>query len=423
MENTRESGKEQNLCSIRKRRMDDVFVEFFSDEALENIMTLMQYKPGRIIFLGHKHNMITKKMKSLRNFASIVSPNTLLEFIEVPRDDLSLCIRTIEDICTEHPNARFELTGGGEMFLIAFGYVSARRRVNTLRIDPYTGVEMDFSGNDAPVTGKAEVRISVAENIILHGGKLRPPLTDWEFDDLFREEIQAIWSVAKDLEHNWNRYCSIIEEVVKNYPEDAEHIFRLPKAALKDAVTLLQKLRDKGMMDFFRTEKHQIVFRFANRQIREAVTKTGNILELHVYEVATRKPSEFTDAVTGAIIDWEGQPSAEIDPPLTTDGRQRGETINEIDVILMRNAVPTFISCKSGRADSRALHELETVTSRFGGRYAKKALVMATPCETAASGGAFFRQRAKDMHIWVIDDVYHMTDAQLLRRLHRIQGV
>ena len=100
----------------------------------------------------------------------------------------------------------------------------------------------------------------------------------------------------------------------------------------------------------------------------------------------------------------------------------RSETINEIDVILMRNAVPTFISCKSGRADSKALHELETVTSRFGGRYAKKVLVMATPCEVAASGGTYFKQRAKDMHIWVIDDVYSMTDAQLLRRLHRIQG-
>ncbi len=395
-----------------------VIVEFFSDEALENIMTLLNYKPERIIYLGHKHNMITKKMKSLRRFAELTSPDTVLEFIEVPRDSLELCIQTIEDICTEYPDARFELTGGGEMFLIAFGYVSARHSVNTLRIDPYTGVEMDFSSGESPVTSQTSISISVSENIVLHGGTLRPPLVNWDFDELFREEVQTIWGIAKRLGHNWNKYCSIIEEVVKNYPEDSEHVFRLPKAALKDSIQLLQQLKDKGMMDFYRSEKNQVIFRFANRQIREVVTKTGNILELHVYEVATREPTEFTDAVTGAIIDWDGQTPAEPD----SDGRPRSETINEIDVILMRNAVPTFISCKSGRADSKALHELETVTSRFGGRYAKKVLVMAAPCDTAASGGAFFKQRAKDMHIWVIDDVYSMTDAQLIRKLERIQG-
>ena len=92
-------------------------VEFFSEEALENIMALLSFHPERIIYLGHKHNMITRKMKSLRRFASITSPDTVLEFIEVPRDDLPLCIRTIEDICEEYPEAEFELTGGGEMFL------------------------------------------------------------------------------------------------------------------------------------------------------------------------------------------------------------------------------------------------------------------------------------------------------------------
>ncbi len=397
-----------------------VIVEFFSEEALENIMALLTYKPERIIYLGHKHNMITKKMNSLRRFAGLTSPHTTLEFIEVPRDDLMLCIQTIEDILTDHPHARFELTGGGEMFLIAFGYVSANRKVDTLRIDPYTGTEMDLSSGHLPTTTHTNVSITVSENIVLHGGTLRPQLFRWDFDELFREEIQEIWAVAKRLGHNWNRFCSIIEEVIKNYPEDAEHVFRLPKAALKDSITLLQQLKDKGMMDFYRSEKHCIVFRFANQQIREVVTKTGNILELHVYEVATREPTIFTDATTGAIIDWEGQPVQQ--ESAFSDGHPKGETINEIDVILMRDAVPTFISCKSGRADSKALHELETVTSRFGGRYAKKVLVMATPCEAAASGGAFFKQRAKDMHIWVIDDCYNLTDEQLMRKLQRIQG-
>ena len=399
--------------------MGDVYVEFFSDEAWENIMTMLRYHPERIIYLGHKHNMITKKMKSLRKFASVTSPETVLEFIEVPRDSLDLCIQTIDDICEEYPEAHFELTGGGEMFLIAFGYVSAKRKTNTLRIDPYTGTEMDFNNGDAPVTTQTGIKISVSENIILHGGVLRAPMTNWRFTEQFRDEIRTIWGVAQELRHNWNKHCSVIEEVVKNYPADENGVYRIPKAALRDAVQILQRLSEVSMMDFFRYERSQVIFRFRSKQIREIVTKTGNILELHVYEVATRKPTEFTDAVVGAVIDWDGEAVPEPNPE---DGRPKSETINEIDVILMRSAVPTFISCKSGRADSKALHELETVTSRFGGKYAKKVLVMASPCDTSTSGSSFFKQRAKDMHIWVLDDIYSLTDEQLIRKLQRIQG-
>ena len=387
--------------------MGDVYVEFFSDEALENIMTMLRYHPERIIYLGHKHNMITKKMKSLRKFASVTSPETVLEFIEVPRDSLDLCIQPIDDICEEYPEAHFELTGGGEMFLIAFGYVSAKRKTNTLRIDPYTGTEMDFNNGDAPVTTQTGIKISVSENIILHGGVLRAPMTNWRFTEQFRDEIRTIWGVAQELRHNWNKHCSVIEEVVKNYPADENGVYRIPKAALRDAVQILQRLSEVSMMDFFRYERSQVIFRFRSKQIREIVTKTGNILELHVYEVV------------GAVIDWDGEAVPEPNPE---DGRPKSETINEIDVILMRSAVPTFISCKSGRADSKALHELETVTSRFGGKYAKKVLVMASPCDTSTSGSSFFKQRAKDMHIWVLDDIYSLTDEQLIRKLQRIQG-
>ena len=93
--------------------------------------------------------------------------------------------------------------------------------------------------------------------------------------------------------------------------------------------------------------------------------------------------------------------------------------MNEIDVILMRNVCPIFISCKSGKAGGLALHELATVSRKFGGKYARKALVLAKSCDDTA-GAQFFKQRAKDMHIWIIDDVYRMSDEQLLHKLKKI---
>ena len=113
--------------------MGDVYVEFFSDEALENVMCLLQYKPEKVIYLGYKVTMVTRKINSLTDFAALKSPDTILEFIEVPRDDLEGCIEILDKISEEYPEAFYELTGGGEMTLIAFGFLSAKKKMKTLQ--------------------------------------------------------------------------------------------------------------------------------------------------------------------------------------------------------------------------------------------------------------------------------------------------
>ena len=399
------------------------FVEFFSEEALENVMVVLKYKPDRVVYIGHKSNMITKKVNSLREFVKRTSPDTELKFIEVSRENLDQIIDVLTDLVERYRDAKFELTGGSELILIAFGFVSARMPVDTLRIDPYTGTEIDLSGSE-PVRIKSHIEMSVADNMVLHGGSLTNltgSYSTWRFTDDFREDIRAIWKIAKMLRNKWNKYVSTIEEVMKAHPADELGYYVIPKQNLGEAVELFHRLREVGVIRELHIAKRTISFVFKNDMIRHVVTKTGNILELHVYDVATRGNSKFTDAIIGAMIDWNGSQKNMV--PAGDNYSVNVDTMNEIDVILMRDTIPTFISCKSGKAGSIALHELQTVTSRFGGKYANKVLVMATPCENNANGISFFKQRAKDMHIWVIDDVYSMSDEALLQKLIKIQGI
>ncbi len=408
--------------------MADVFVEFFSDEALENVMCVLQYHPDKVVYLGHKDTMLTRKMNSLTNFVKIKSPDTELEFIEVPRNNLEECINALNDVADRYPDALFELTGGGEMLLIAFGYLTATREVKTIRIDPYTGIEVRMMPGEKPVQDKDDIHISVQENIILHGGLLTRQTgnySTWNFTDEFKADIRTIWGIAKRLRHRWNRYCSVVEDVIKANPPDDTGYYVISMSALGEAVALFDMLNSKGMLRNYKKDSKKIRFYFKNDSIRHIVTKTGNILELHVYEVASRKPELFTDEIIGAMIDWNGEKNEAEKIEFANDYQRymnaSYDTINEIDVILMRSSVPIFISCKSGKASSNSLHELQTVTSRFGGKYAHKALAMAMPCDKSASGTSFFKQRAKEMHIWVIDDIYSMTDEELLSKLCKLQ--
>ena len=390
-----------------------VMVEFYAEEPLENVMAMIKYRPEKIIFLGHKDNMITKKINDLKDFRDRKCPDTELEFIEVPKNDLNGAIDILTEIMRDNPGVRFELTGGSELILIALGCIAARMNISKLRIDPFTGKEIDIRG-DQVVTSDYHFNISIEEDIILHGGVLTSQtgsFSEWKFTEEFREDIRTMWDICKVNRGNWNKYCATIDELRKNTPNQKEGWVEIYKNPLGDAIHLLKDLEEQGLIKDYSETGKRVSFRFKNNMIRKVIGKAGNILELHVYEVATRDSYVFTDAIIGAHIDWDGEIHDFANPGY--------DTMNEIDVILMKNVFPVFISCKSGKAGGHALHELETVSRKFGGKYARKALILAKACDNT-TGTMYFKQRAKDMKIWIIDDVFRLSDEQLFNKLKRI---
>lgn len=390
-----------------------VLVEFYSEEPIENVMAMIKYRPEKIIFLGHKDNMITKRIRDIEQFRDSKCPDTELEFIEVPKDDLNGAIEMITDIIREYPGVRFELTGGSELILIALGCIAARMNISKLRIDPFTGKEIDIR-EDSVNTTDYHYSIGIAEDIILHGGALTDQTgsyCDWKFTEEFREDIRTLWDICKKYKTNWNKYCAVIDELRKNTPKQYEGYEEVFRNQLGESIRLLHDLRDVGMITDYTEQGKRVFFKFKNNMIKKIIGKAGNILELHVYEVATRDGYLFSDAIIGAHIDWDGE---------IHDFEHPGyDTMNEIDVILMKNVCPIFISCKNGKVGGNALHELETVSRKFGGKYVRKALVLGKTCDDT-TGTQYFKQRAKDMHIWVIDGVFNMSDEQLLNKLKRI---
>lgn len=390
-----------------------IMVEFYSDEPLENVMAMLKYKPEKIIFLGHKENMRTKNINDIRRFRDIRCPGTKLEFIEVPKDDLDGAVTLITNIIRENPGVRFELTGGSELILMALGCVASRLRISKLRIDPFTGKEIDINGLDV-ITSDHKFAIGIADEIILHGGALTQrtgSYSEWKFTEAFREDIRTMWDLCRKYKNNWNRHCACIEELMKGSANKSDGFIELHKNPLGDSIQFIRDFHDLGLIKDYSEIGKKVSFRFKNSMIKKVVGKAGNMLELHVYEVATRKPYLFQDAIIGAHIDWDGEMHDMSNPGY--------DTINEIDVILMKHVCPIFISCKSGKAGGLALHELETVSRKFGGKYAYKALVLARACDDTV-GTKYFLQRAKDMHTWVIDDVFRLSDEQLLNKLKRI---
>jgi hypothetical protein len=107
---------------------------------------------------------------------------------------------------------------------------------------------------------------------------------------------------------------------------------------------------------------------------------------MYGFLLESEQDPEPSDCRVGVHIDWDG-----------VFHREWGvDVLNEIDIMSIHNNLPTFISCKMGSVDQMALYELETVATRFGGKYARKVLMLAKE----VAGGHL--ERAKEMGIEVV---------------------
>jgi hypothetical protein len=145
-------------------------------------------------------------------------------------------------------------------------------------------------------------------------------------------------------------------------------------------------LEEAGAVLDFKCNDGKYYFRYSNSKVHDLLCEGGSILELHTYH---SEKCGSDDCMVGVHIDWDGKIHE-----LPTE-----DVLNEVDVLKLNGYVPTFISCKSGKmGGNQALHamyELETVAARFGGKYAKKVLVI------SQGMNGVYRERAGEMGIEV----------------------
>ena len=95
----------------------------------------------------------------------------------------------------------------------------------------------------------------------------------------------------------------------------------------------------------------------------------------------------YNDCMNGVCIDWDG-------------ADEKFDTKNEIDVMLMKDVTPVFVSCKNGGVDDKELYKLCDVARRFGGEHVVMLLVTSGEVQSPA-----FVERAKDMGILLYHNV------------------
>ena len=413
------------------------YIEFFNNVDCENIISCLTAVPDRVIMFGSSNKLIeARKLKYEKVFCD---RGHNIEFIarSAAKNRLDLIIEKLTEIVNTYDDCVFDITGGDELLILALGMVYSANKdkniqIHKINIDKNTIYDCDMDGKtvyrETPV-------LSAEENVRIYGGEIiygdveSDHTYRWDLNSDFLADVEYMWRMCRTDVRYWNMQMGVLdaanEKGVKSNGgltltismSALENELKHRKAKYKKAPGIINYLMNKGLITEFDDESDDsLKVTFKNHQVKRCLVKAGMVLEMKVYTTVKRLTDKkgtpiYNDALNGVVIDWDG---------VCHDERKEHiyDTENEVDVIVMHDAVPVFISCKNGDFDSDELYKLNTVARRFGGQYGKRVLVATTLEHMNNDKACYIRQRAKDMNITLIDDIHQIDDKEIEARLN-----
>ncbi len=407
-------------------------VEFYDRDSAHNIAGALLQEPDRVVFLGDSEKQMKKSIDIYREIS--LARYLDIEFVikKTAKNDLLKIRDTLIEVVEQYDDCIFDLGGGEDLFLVAAGmvYEKYKDRVQLQKFNVLSSVLADCDeGSSKNVSDMA--KLTVEENIRLYGGKIlysdkrEGGTFNWDIDEDFADDIFVMWSVCKTDPTRWNRHThamGLMDNLFRKpgtlemmvCPEEAER--KLAEKGdsyvfFKDLMSVLSKY---GLIHNLSYGNNSFSFSYKNEKVRKCLTKAGQILELYITVKALGLSDNdgepyYNDVMTGVFIDWDGRDPEEDEANIE----------NEIDIILMKDMVPVFISCKNGAVSVDELYKLSSVAKKFGGNHAKRVLV-ATDLDKMGSTAKYIRARARDMKIRIIENVHKQSEAEIERAVRSL---
>ena len=386
----------------------NVEFEFLSEEPLENVVTCMNYRMDKAVFFGF-HDIVERRKASTEAFLKNYCGVQRVVFHTLSRGKLDSTLdmmrKAIELELGQKNNLFFDITGGQSMILVAFGMLAREFHLPVhfydIETNKLTELETGAGKRMSEMAPESSFRLDLDKYIRLQGGVINYTLQKdlkGQAAEENAEDLGKLWEIAERHHTHWNAFSEFLRNNM--VPDDNLLVHKRAVGVLEALYAstsgvnslhrlqvILEDLADAGIITGLQYDDDIYEFSFKNEILKDCIWDSGSILELHIYELE-KKNSD--DCRVGVHLDWDGV----IQGPVGIDVQ------NEIDVLKLEGNIPTFISCKSGNLNAtqtlRALYELQTIADRFGGKYAKKVLVVQQDI------GKAYMFRSKEMEIEVI---------------------
>ena len=378
-------------------------IESFEKAPIDNIISALESHADKIIFLG-KIKQMEKPVSVYEKLLRSKGIQSEIVLRNVSRQNLDNILAVLTEIVETETQLVFDITGGEDLVLLAFGIIYERYKDSK----PIKLQRFDVRTEDYP--------LDVKELISLYGGIVIPEEPQPTVSNAL-EEVDKLWNLARANSSKWNRSNSYFKELERKgershdelemYLDFSEVKTKIDKyeSKFRDTISLLKDFEKANLILNLEVGHDTISYKYKNPFIKRCLIKAGDALEMKSYFEALTltengKPY-FNDCYVSVNIDWDG-----IIHPLEDNWK---DTTNEIDLMLMRGVTPIFISCKNGKIGEEELYKLNTVATRFGGKYAKKVLIATKLERESPVAKKSYMQRAKDMGVFLVPNAGQLS--------------
>ena len=195
----------------------------------------------------------------------------------------------------------------------------------------------------------------------------------WSDEDI--KDVVDMWNLSRNYKAKWVHYSALFRKFMPDYRlnvqvDAKQFLTEINKNKMLGSIATFNQFLDAcesaGFLKDVCHENGVYSYTYKNESIKNYFWDGGSILEMYAFLKESHE-NISNDCRVGVHIDWDG----------VIHNMPGKDVLNEIDIMSINDNLPTFISCKIGNVDQMALYELETVANRFGGKYAKKVLVVA----------------------------------------------
>lgn len=362
-----------------------VNVEFFDENPIENVVTSLNYKVDKTLFFGYE-SMLEENKRCVEKFLKEICGVQEVEFCIVDDVDLAGIMDTISNVVNHDlelgHRVFFDLTGGESLPLVAFGIISKELMAPMHMYDIQGNKMYEYGYEGSPLLSELAEYDPISLNldgfISLYGGTINYRMhknfkDTWSDEDI--KDVVDMWNLSRNYKTKWVHYSALLRKFMPDdrlnvQVEAKQFLTEINKNKMLGSIAtfnqFLNACESAGFLKYVCHENGVYSYTYKNESIKNYFWDSGSILEMYAFLKESHE-NVSNDCRVGVHIDWDG----------VIHKMPGKDVLNEIDIMSINNNLPTFISCKIGNVDQMALYELETVANRFGGKYAKKVLIVA----------------------------------------------
>lgn len=362
-------------------------IEFFDKDTIKNILAVLTLKPRRVVYIYDSAVSDDKYFVALKKCFKRHLRDIELEKVPVDITDVDGIYKKTCDVIDKYGDCAMELTGGSELMMIAGHKAGLDKNIKMYYTDIAAGKIMNI---ESPGEQMDTARLTLDDFMNAKGAEFvgeshREP-DEKNYDSI----LEMCHYIFRNL-RNWSYTCGYIQAAssVMEYGlqfsanmtfnhKDGRHY--------RPDTAMLEMFEKHGFIKNLSITNNRVNFSFSYPEARTYLTTYGLWLEMYVF-ISAKRLGRFSDVKLGAMIDWDAYDD------IKTAG-------NEIDVIIMENSIPVFVSCKLRGLSTPDINELYIQKKRLGGWFSKGVIVTSGD-DKIKNTGTF--KKAEEFGIIVLD--------------------